>query len=228
MRLVTALLVRDEADKYLPRVLKRCAEFSDEILVLDDGSTDDTVTIATEMGCLVKQRPQSGMWGNESPARAELFERATKLAKGGWVLVNDGDQLLVGDPRPLVETWESNTICFPLYDLWDSENTFRADGYWAGYRVARPWLVRPSFVPDGWTPQWSGRGLHCGHLPINWPMVCPVQTDMIYWAHLGYLTKSHREQKYARYLEQRDALTPGELSHARSILDDSGPILGVC
>src|SRR6185437_6120724 len=119
MRLVTALLVKNEADRYLRSVLERCRSFSDEVLVLDDGSTDDTVHVAESLGCLVKQRPQSGMWGNESRARAELWERGAKLAKDGWLLICDADMLLEGNPRDLIDTWDVSAWAFVLWDCWD-------------------------------------------------------------------------------------------------------------
>src|SRR5207302_1681197 len=82
----------------------------------------------------------AGSWGNESPARAELWERGAKLAKDGWLLICDADMLLQGDPRPLVASWECNAWAFALVDLWDSERTFRIDGPWAGGPAQpRPW-----------------------------------------------------------------------------------------
>lgn len=217
-RLVTALLVRNEADRYLRRVLERCAEFSDDILVLDDGSTDDSVTIAQSMGCIVKQRPKPGAWGNEAPARAELWDRAVKLAKDGWVLINDADQLLHGDPRPLTETWEANGWAWPLFDLWDSEEQYRADGYWDGFKQARVWMVRPSAVPTGWQAAWGTRGLHCGHIPPNFPLQALIAPETLYWHHYGWLREEDRLAKYQRYKTRADQLTPQELAHVESIV----------
>lgn len=220
MRLVTALLVKDEADKYLTRVLKRCAEFSDEILVLDDGSTDDTVKIATEMGCLVKQRPQSGMWGNESPARAELWERGAKLAKDGWLLICDADMLLEGDPRPLCDTWDVSAWAFVLWDCWDGEHQARVDQWWAyGPMTPRPWLFRPSVCVQG-APQWSGRNLHAGHAPLNLSGVIGVAPpDTYFWRHYAYVRAEDRQRKHGQYLARKDSLTPFELAHANSIIE---------
>jgi glycosyltransferase involved in cell wall biosynthesis len=218
MRLVTALLVKDEADRYLRRVLARCAEFSDDILVLDDGSTDDTVTVAKAAGCIVKQRASPGAWGNETPARAELWERGVKLAKDGWLLINDADQLLHGDPRPLCASWEVNAWAFVLLDLWDATH-FRVDGYWQGHRTPRPWLVCPSRLPTV-APQWNGRGMHVGHFPPNLPLACGIAPpDEYYWLHYSYVTPEHRKAKHAQYLRVADQLTPQERAHAESILD---------
>jgi len=220
MRLVTALLVKDEADRYFPRVLQRCLSFSDEVLVLDDGSTDDTVKIATELGCLVKQRPKSGMWGNESPARAELWERGTKCAQDGWLLICDADMLLEGNPRDLIDTWEVSAWAFVLWDCWDGEHQARVDGPWAiGPQTPRPWLFRPSVCVNG-APQWSGRGLHAGHCPVNLcGVVGVVPPDEYYWKHLSYLSREDRVRKHAQYLGQSAHLTEFEKAHAASIND---------
>jgi len=219
VRLISALLVKDEADKYLTRVLQRCQEFSDEVLVLDDGSTDDTVKIATELGCLVKQRPQSGMWGNESPARAELWDRGAKLAKDGWLLICDADQILHGDPRPLCDTWEFNSWAFVLMDMW-SPTHYRTDGFWQAHLHPRPWLIRPSALGANFVPQWNGRGMHVGHFPPNAPLACGIAPpDQYFWEHLAYASPEYREAKLKKYLDVADKLSPGELAHARSIAD---------
>lgn len=218
MRLITALLVKNEADRYLKQVLERCASFSDDILVLDDGSTDDSVAVAQSMGCIVKQRPQPGAWGNEAPARAELWDRAVKLAKDGWVLINDADQLLHGDPRPLCETWEVNAWAFVLHDLWTPTH-YRTDGHWQAHNNPRPWMVRPSGVPP-FVPTWGARGMHVGHLPPNIPLTCGIAPPSKYWwEHMAYASPEQRKAKWQQYRDVADQLTPAERAHAESILD---------
>lgn len=217
-RLVTALLVRNEADRYLRQVLQRCTEFSDEILVLDDGSTDGTVDLAKSLGCIVKQRPKSGAWGNEAPARAELWDRGVKCAKDGWLLICDADQILHGDPRHLTESWECNAWAFVLYDLWNPTQ-YRADGHWQAHLHPRPWMVKPSALQP-FAPQWNGRGMHVGHLPPNIPLACGIApSDQYYWLHYAYASPESRKAKLDQYLKVADQLTPQELAHARSIGD---------
>ena len=220
-RLITALLARDEADKYLRRVLENALSFSDTVLVLDDRSTDDSPKIAREMGCQVRGRSvlKDPAWGHESPARAELWDWATQEAGDGWVLIMDADQILHGDPRPLMETWEFNSWAFILLDLWD-ETHFRVDGYWKGHVTPRCWMVRPSTFGPDWTPQWNGRGMHVGHIPPNAPLACGIAPpEQYYWLHLGYASPELRKAKLDKYLAVADQLTPQELAHARSIAD---------
>jgi glycosyltransferase involved in cell wall biosynthesis len=74
--LVSAILAKNEAARYLPQVLLRCNEFSDRVLVLDDRSTDETAEVAHTAGALVRQRSilKDPAWGKESPARIELWK----------------------------------------------------------------------------------------------------------------------------------------------------------
>lgn len=221
MRLVTALLVRNEADKFLSRVLDNALSFSDTVLVLDDRSTDASAKIAKQRGCQVRGRSvlKELAWGHETAARAELWDWAATEARDGWVLVQDADQLLHGDPRPLCETWDANSWAFILYDLWD-ETRYRADGFWRGHLTPRVWMACPSrFGPD-FRPQWNGRGIHPGHIPPNAPLACLVAPpDEYFWTHLAYSSPEQRKAKWEKYLAVADQLTPAERAHADSILD---------
>lgn len=217
--LVSALLVKNESAKDLVMVLDNARSFADLVLVLDDGSTDDSVRVSKRHGAVVRRRHRPGMWGNESPARRDLWVWAAEMAgPEGWVLIQDADQVLSGDPRPFCDTDHLNTWCFPLYDLWDSPTTYRCDGFWQAHTMPRPWLFCPSRVPTGWVPEWSPRGIHTGHCPTNFPMVAGV-ADGLVWHHRAYLTAERRRVKLTQYLAKADQLTPWEMEHARSIGD---------
>lgn len=222
-RLVTAILARNEAapDRYLARVIQRCQEFSDDVLVLDDNSTDDTYQVAWEHGCHVaKRHADTAAWGAEAPARAQLWDIAANLAgDDGWVLVCDADMELRGDPRPLTLSWEVGAWAFPLVDMW-GDDVFRVDGPWGhGPRTPRPWLFRPSALRE--PPVWPDRGIHCGHAPSNFlqHVPCGIAPPDVFWLHWGWAQREHRVAKHAAYMAQAAQLTPFELQHAESILD---------
>ncbi len=222
MRLITAILARNEGEqhRYFRRVLDHCLAFSDTVLVLDDRSEDATASIATLSGCVVRTRTGRPAWGEESPARKELWEFACEHATepDDFILICDADMILHGDVRSLCESTEVNTWSFILYDLW-SETHYRSDGFWQGHRVHRPWLFAPNRVPDGWVAEWPERGIHCGHAPQNWPIldaIAPQQSH--YYYHFAYATPELRVAKSAQYLAKAHLLTPFERAHAESIL----------
>jgi hypothetical protein len=236
MKLVTAVLARNEGapDRYLRCVLKNALSFSDKVLLLDDNSQDNTREIALDLEVSVSKRPASvPAWGAERSARQELWEWGAKEAKDGWLLLMDADMVLHGDPRPLCLSWDCNAWAFSLWDLWDDEQHARVDQWWAGGpTMPRPWLFCPSRggdqpltfgPPDAigrkdWTPRWNDRGVHVGHCPQNFNLVCGIAPPDIYWLHYAYLKKEHRVQKYAQYLAVKDQLSEFELAHAASIL----------
>lgn len=220
-RLYSAVLARNEAGegRHLRRILKRCNEFSDATLLLDDRSTDETANVARRMGARVRVRNGETAWGNESPARAELWDWAASHCQTmhDWVLFADADMEMVGDPRDLIQTRECNSIAFVLYDMWSSTE-YRADEYWRGHEFPRIWLVAPKRVPEGWAPLWTSRGIHCGHLPANWPSVTMIAPPSYHWLHWAYSTPELRQQKYLKYQSQFQQMTEHEIAHAESIL----------
>jgi len=87
-----AMLARDEADR-IEASLTSVAGFVDEMVVLDTGSSDDTIAIARRCGAVV--HPMA--WpGDFAPAR----NRCLELVQGDWVLVLDADERLRPEAIP--------------------------------------------------------------------------------------------------------------------------------
>ena len=86
-----SMIVRDEAAQ-IEDCLRSVQGFADELVVVDTGSSDDTVARARAQGARVEQIP----WpGDFAPAR----NQALQWVSGDWVLVLDADERL----RP--EAW---------------------------------------------------------------------------------------------------------------------------
>ena len=91
-RLTCCLIARDEADM-LPACLTSLRNVADEVIVVDTGSTDDTVQIAQAHGAKVLAQP----WRDDFSAPRNL---AVAHARGDWVLLLDADERISRASQP--------------------------------------------------------------------------------------------------------------------------------
>ena len=84
MDTVTALILAKNEEQNIEDCIQSVA-FCDEVLVIDDFSTDNTRTIAERLGARVVQRHMAGDWGGQ-----QTF--AIQQAKTKWVLFIDADE----------------------------------------------------------------------------------------------------------------------------------------
>lgn len=84
-RLSVAIIARNEADR-LPGCLASVRGLADEIVVLDTGSTDDTIALAEAAGARVARHDFLGF----GPTK----QMAADLTRGAWILSLDADERL--------------------------------------------------------------------------------------------------------------------------------------
>jgi tetratricopeptide (TPR) repeat protein len=91
------LITRDEA-RNLPRVVESVRGLATEIIVVDTGSTDDTIRIAQRLKANVVSIP----WQDDFAAARNY---SLQLATGDWVLVLDADDELMRESVPALADW---------------------------------------------------------------------------------------------------------------------------
>lgn len=126
-------------EKNLPRCLSQIEAFQ-EWLVLDTGSTDDSIQIARDLGARVEETP----WKGFSATRDEHF----KLASQDWILWLDADEELtpafVEELRQLLPKIEQHAA-YEINRLMFFEGKWIRHGDWFPDRVTR------LFKADAWT-----------------------------------------------------------------------------
>jgi glycosyltransferase involved in cell wall biosynthesis len=97
LKLSLCMIVKNES-KYLGNCLASVEGVVDEIIVVDTGSTDDTVEIAEKYGARVFHYKWHDDFG---AARNESLKHAT----GDWILVLDADEVLSEDSRDKIRAF---------------------------------------------------------------------------------------------------------------------------
>jgi glycosyltransferase involved in cell wall biosynthesis len=129
--LSVAIITKDEADN-LPDCLAS-VESADQVVVVDSGSSDGTVEIATGFGCEVFEEP----WQGFGPQK----QRAIDRCRNGWVLVLDADERIPAETLEVIKgivTEDSSSIAgysFPRKN-WFQGRWVRHLGWWPD-RVVR-------------------------------------------------------------------------------------------
>ena len=91
-KLISIIMPVKNGENYLKEALENIKEqnLNMEIIVVNDGSTDNTENVAKEYGCIVINKEKS-----EGPVKAK--NDALKMANGEYILFHDHDDLMRGN-----------------------------------------------------------------------------------------------------------------------------------
>lgn len=106
MTLSLCMIVKNEADN-LPRCLSSVQSVVDEMIIVDTGSSDETIAIAHSCNAQVYHFA----WNHDfASARNVSLQRAT----GDWILVLDADEVLQADSIPAMQQAMQQESCLVI------------------------------------------------------------------------------------------------------------------
>ena len=219
-RIVFSAIVHNEGGKYLERVLERVKECVDDILIIDDASTDNTVEIIEKSlkdfpHVIIKNK--KSMFHKEYKLRMKQWKETLKL-NPGWILTLDADEVpcesFAENIKKLIQIDNVDVFNFKLYDMWN-ETDYREDQYWQLHNRFMTRLLRyqPKFKY-----KFKKTNQHCGTFPKNINMLTNANVD-VKIKHYGWATPEIREAKYNRYMKLDKDGKFGEMNQYKSILD---------
>jgi glycosyltransferase involved in cell wall biosynthesis len=138
---VSVAIITKNEEKRLPACLNSVS-FADEIVVVDSGSTDKTVEIATAFGCRVFVED----WKGYGPQK----NSALKKCSYDWVFILDADERVPVETAKIIQkiliSPEADAYCFKrknyLHGRW-----LRHSGYWPDKQVRLVNKCKGSFQP---------------------------------------------------------------------------------
>jgi glycosyltransferase involved in cell wall biosynthesis len=190
--------------RWIARTIASVRELCGEnIFVMEDGSTDDTVEQALQAGARVLPSPFAGLGLNECRDKDWLLEQVKAACSPDWILMPDGDEELAAGSCPkILQVLSGNppVDCFSLrfLYLWDSIDTVRLDGVYGSmgrqslFRANSNLKFRSYYEGEG--ENHNHVGLHCSNAPgLGGMVVAPLNVFLL---HYGYLHKADRIRKY--------------------------------
>nr|WP_318010821.1 glycosyltransferase [Bacillus sp. RAR_GA_16] len=225
-RITLSMVIKNEEGKYLDKVLRKHLDYIDEAVIIDDGSTDNSVGICRKiLGniplTIINNR--ESRFSNEVILRKQQWEK-TIATNPDWILNMDADEMFEDNVAKqlsaLINQKEFDLFSFRIYDMWD-ERHYREDEQWKAHLIYRPILFRynPHFIY-----KWKEQKQHCGRFPEN-IFQFPNSLSHLRIQHLGWSTAQLREEKYRRYLTLDPNGVYGNNVQYESILDSKPRLL---
>lgn len=199
--LVLGCLVYNEEKRFLEKYLNRMSQLTNKIVIVDDGSTDNSINICAKYTSEIYQTDRL-MTKNESILRKTLWEKCALLCSNNdYILIQDCDEFYTNNSLlnfekalKIGESLGADSLAIKKYDMWNKKQYREDPPYWKAHFHFLTWCVK---YRKNYAYYWNNRKLHCGSLPINayfcsFPSKLQVQ-------HLAYSTLELRQQKVEFY-----------------------------
>lgn len=202
MRILSYLITKNEAGRYLEQTVHNLREHVDELIVYDDRSDDNTVQILQDLKVNYFIRPslELSFLENEADFREQAWERMENLLDPrhqDWVLSLDADEVL-RTSRNLHDICAEATqqghggLRMHIHEMW-TPTQIRTDGWWdqtTGVRLSE-------YMPGSHFRSFETHRFGGGSLPVfTGPVADLTEADIL---HYGYTRQEDREAKYQRY-----------------------------
>ncbi|MEM8937936.1 MAG: glycosyltransferase [Bacteroidota bacterium] len=204
-----ALVQTRNESKHVPNLLFHLNHYFDGIILLDDGSTDETYEKAISDKLLVKVKKRFKGYFDDLENRNILL-RISCFFKSDWFVFIDADERFDSrycDIRSLANQNDIDVYSFFLVDLWNTENTYRLDMPYGENGI----LKRPRMFRNKGSLQINAkREIHFPAVPYYQNL----RVAKVLLLHYGNYTSEIRQRKYERYTSQdRDGKKMGISSY---------------
>ncbi len=169
MEKLSAVIITFNEERNIERCIRSVADIASEVLVIDSGSTDKTVTIARSLGAKVIQ--------NEFKGHIEQKNFALDQAEFNWVISLDADEELSEKLRESIRKIMNSQ---PLVG-YSMNRLNNYCGSWIKYGSWYPDVKLRLF--DKTKVRWGGVNPHDKAMPLNNEKVHHIKGDLLHYSY---------------------------------------------
>ncbi len=228
VNIVAMYRLKNEA-RWIEKSLESISDLCSKIVILDDGSTDNTIEICRSFSNVVDIYQQKDLLLDEHRDRTKLLMMALKQ-NPDYLLALDGDEFLMPKSQDIL--LEELNVIYPdkfmfqfqfLY-VWDKFNQYRYDGVYENIWHNR--LMSMKNQPENlfFKPSEYGGNFHIGSLPSNAFNCENAIRSNVKILHYGNFDKKLRESKFEFY-SKNDSDSIGQDGY-QHILSGNGTLSG--
>lgn len=219
-RLLATVIGKNEADRYLKEVLDHMSKYVDEIIFLDNGSTDNTINLVKSYPKVVKIIEDDRPFHKQEPELRKKMLDAVAERNPDWVIAIDCDEILEEKAITKLKDLMKNPIrndaiySFAFHHFWGNRTHFRTDGYWNPRSSIGPRMFKYS----GQEFEFGKDGLHKGSIPPSVLNNGAIVFSGLRIIHLGYAAPVDIKAKYDYYTKNDPNPDTIHRSHYESIV----------
>ena len=199
-KIVAVYRIKNE-ERWIKKSLESVLNVCSEAVILDDGSTDNTLSICKKFPEVVDIHHQEGLPFDETRDRNKLLKMALKR-KPDIILSLDGDEILMPSSKEILSEEldvfysEKKIFEFQFLYVWDQFNKIRYDGLYG--KTWQPRLFRVDKNQKGLRinkTQYGGNA-HCGQVPDNIKGFNNIVRSHVKILHYGNFDDNIRQNKF--------------------------------
>jgi glycosyltransferase involved in cell wall biosynthesis len=202
-KIVTMYRVKNES-RWIKKSIESVSKISDEIIILDDGSTDNTIEICESFNTVIEIHKQKNIPYDETRDKNILLKKVLKR-NPDFILSLDGDEILQSNTRDIlfeeicVLHPKINVFEFQALFMWEHPRQYRYDGVYSNTWWKR--LLRMENQPKAleFKNTQFNNNAHCPAIPPNAIGIEESVRSNCKIFHYGNYDESLRQHKYQFY-----------------------------
>jgi len=220
--IIGGILAHNEEQR-IQRPLKQLLEICETVIVLDDCSKDNTVSVCKDLGATVISKHEGDDFknGREYALRNQLYwSCASHCRTDDWIIIIDADQYFMNEEHKNLPflTYKAqlagaDNLNIRLYDMWN-DTEYREDEFWNAHLMFYPIASRYNAEKQYQIPS---EPIHCGSLPVETNTV-KYMTD-IRLIHTGWVMSDEKKKIKSEEYKKKDGGKILKDEHYNSICD---------